>query len=365
MVELRHDKHYDVPGQVWQHTHASLSFHDIPLEEEMEEKKMKKMKKEKRKAKEIEEKEGDALVENEVIEVEQVQEEKERKEKKESKENKKRNAKEIEKKEGEKEKKEKKEYLGYDLSSNKGSNHLKNKIALDASRTVPGEKDRFIEALTTTVSHKGKRKSICSKVTAEMHWGCACQLLISGKVFFGLMCSSFFSTENVLNLPLEPNVLNLPAFCLLRFMGWLDQQGLGPYAGEDGWAVAGVMTKPLLKKVLPCLARDQQDNQGRAFLSNSSDQSFLVQAFLSKAKPKKGEKKRTLERRRKDLLEYVRALGKTMEGDLIEGDPDDELQELITAEGIAAGALDGISHFQPDLLPMNFSNLTLDLCCGL
>ena len=89
-------------------------------------------------------------------------------------------------------KKGQKLFLGYDLSSNRGSNHLKNKYALDPSELAPGQKDAFIEALTTSRSQGGKRKPICSKVTAEMHWGCICQLLISGKVFFGILCSSFY-----------------------------------------------------------------------------------------------------------------------------------------------------------------------------
>ena len=55
---------------------------------------------------------------------------------KEKKESKKREAPEMEEKEV---KKGKKEFLGYDLSSNKGKNHLKNKYALDPSKLAPTE----------------------------------------------------------------------------------------------------------------------------------------------------------------------------------------------------------------------------------
>ena len=96
----------------------------------------------------------------------------------------------------------------------------------------------------------------------------------------------------------QVHVLNLPpSVCHLRFMGWLDQQELGLYAGQDkGWTVAGVMTKPLLQKYYPHLETGKTI-RGKQFAPETINlitraSSAASQAFLPLEGAKSGESKK-------------------------------------------------------------------------
>ena len=70
------------------------------------------------------------------------------------------------------------------------------------------------------------------------------------------------------------------------------------------------------------------------------------QAFLPLKGAKKGEKQKAFKKRLKTLTEHIKVLGETsaqkraMEGDLPGGNPDDDLEDPIGVEEIAAGTLE-------------------------